>query len=162
MSQILRPNSDVASSGLLYSSGTSAYVLLDEVTADDSDYVYTTSNGGYFTVGLETPPNTPNADTGHIIHVRGKYTGSLRTREVGLFQGTTQIAIFTWTMTTSYADYTFELTEAQAVNITDYSALRIRVRQTSYAFNDFIYVSQMYLEVPYIQNNIGLEMGCNF
>lgn len=160
MAQILRPISNVSNNWLL-STGSSVYVLIDDVIADDSDYVYTTANGAYFTVGLAAPANIPTSDTGHIINVRGKYSGSLRTREVALYQGTTQIAVFTWSMTTSYANYTFELTEAQAANITDYSALRLRVRQTSYGAGDYIYVSQLYFEIPDV-TNMGLEMGCSF
>lgn len=162
MTQYMRPSSDIASSGVVYSTGTSIYSLIDESVIDDNDYVYISNLNSYFTVGLETPVSTPDSNLEHTIHIRSKYsTGLPSSRVVTLLQNTTSIASFTLTPTTTYKDYVFTLTEAQIGNISDYSALRLKVSIGTSGFQYNLYISQAYLEIDTV-SMFSLELGCAF
>lgn len=119
--QIIRPTSDVSDGAWLASTGSDLYAMLDETTASDSDYIYATS-ASTAEVGLGVASD-PVSSTGHIIRYRAKGTGTLT---VKLMQGTTTIATHVPTLTTSYQDFSFTLSGAEADSITDYSNLRLQ------------------------------------
>jgi len=52
----LRPNADGPSSSPTYSSGSTAYTLVDETVLDDNDYVAALALDAYVTVGFDDPP----------------------------------------------------------------------------------------------------------
>lgn len=119
--QLLRPDGDISSGAWLPSTGSDLYAMLDETTADDGDYIYTTS-ASTAEVSL-TNAGDPAVSTGHIIRYRAKGTGTLT---VKLMQGTTTIATHVPTLTTSFQTFTFTLSGAEADSITDYSNLRLQ------------------------------------
>lgn len=119
--QLLRPDGDISSGAWLPSTGSDLYAMLDETTADDGDYIYTTSTSTA-EVSL-TNAGDPAVSTGHIIRYRAKGTGTLT---VKLMQGTTTIATHVPTLTTSYQTFSFTLSGAEADSITDYNNLRLQ------------------------------------
>lgn len=155
MSQILRPISDINAKWTC-STGSNRYALIDEETYSDSDYITGAAANGYQEVKLATG-QTPGNRLNHIVNFRSKYITTGSTLTVTLVQGSTTIASSTKTPASSYTNYSFTLTEAQANLITDYSDLRIR-----FTTNGALYVSQAYLEIPDGGSKSGLEMGCLF
>ena len=63
MAQILRPNSDI-SNVWSKSTGTLGYALVDEITPDDADYVFTPDQVNLdHQFGMTSPAGTPSAGT---------------------------------------------------------------------------------------------------
>ena len=121
--QILTPNTDI-STGLWYpSTGTTLYGVLDETTYDDSDYIYTKSSSQCeikFSAG-----GVPTSNDNHKIKYRIlPGSGSI---VVTLLNGSNTIKIWNHTLTNSPQDIINTLTIAEALNITDYTNLRIRI-----------------------------------
>lgn len=119
--QLIRPASDISSGAWSPSSGSDLFAMLDEVVASDADFITTTS-ASTAEVKLSTAGD-PAVSTGHVIRYRAKGTGTLTVR---LIQGTTTIATHVPSITTSFQNYTFTLSGAEADAITDYSDLRLR------------------------------------
>lgn len=118
------PDSDV-SAGSWLSTGASLYGVLDEETANDSDYIYTTALDTC-EVGL-TNPVDPVSSTGHVLKYRLYGDGSTD-MTVSVRQGaSTEIASWTETdMPAAWTDYQHTLNGTQTDNITDYTDLRVR------------------------------------
>ena len=155
MTQYLRPISDINAKWTC-STGSNRYALIDEETYSDIDFISGTAGNGYQEVKLVTG-QTPGNRLNHIVNFRSRYSTSGSTLTVTLVQGSTTIASSTKTPASSFTNYSFTLTEAQANLITDYSDLRIR-----FTTNGIVYVSQAYMEVPDGGSKPGLEMGCLF
>jgi hypothetical protein len=174
MSQILIPTSDVANSNIRYSSGTSAYALLN--TGYTSGYIYgpaasETYDSGYATMHITDPAGTPGA--GDVIlsgYVKSSSSGR-GTVTLSLYQGTTLIAGVTLSsLTTSFANRTYTLTSAEKAAITNWADLRIKVTvvHNYYKSGDSniqydTYCAYCQLEVPDAAAGgpeICLEMGC--
>ena len=139
-----RPSSDVAVGNW---TTTPLWSKIDEVTADDTDYIETPVNGTTCEMALNSLTD-PVLSTGHIIRYRHKKTGSnASTTTMYLFQGTTQICSQAVADTTSWVISAYTLSAAEANAITDYTNLRIR-------FTDSIgslvtaFVSWAELEIP--------------
>jgi len=147
MPQFLRPIQDVANPGnwTTHTGGTTnLYTAIDEVTADDTDYIQSPaspSNAVYVTK-LSSAVD-PNSSTGHIIRMRTSVdvdnqqaitiTQQLRqgyvneTTQGTLIDSQTRSNITSTTWTTS--QYTLTATEADA--ITDYTNLYFRFIATA-------------------------------
>jgi len=148
MTQYARPISpDISTGGW---TPTPLYVQIDEETPGDSDYNTSTKNAtaDTFEVTLQSL-STPSVDTGHTVNYRARCDKSSNGNiAVSLVQGTTVIRSYDpGFLTTSFAPYSFTLTEGEAQNITDYTDLRLRFSGTCTA-NAYVFVSWAELQIP--------------
>lgn len=130
-----RPSADVATGLWQTNSGglTSLYTAVDEVVADDNDYVQSGASpttADVWEVSLSSLTD-PVVHTGHNISIRvGKdaAAGDQINLTVTLLQGaSTQIAVWTIPdLPPSLTAYSFDLTTTEAALITDYTTLRLR------------------------------------
>lgn len=122
---IARPISDTATGGWLPNTGSSLYATVDEVTADDADYIYATS-ATTCKMALN-PVVDPLASSGQVVSYRAWATAG-NGLTVNLKQGAATIA--TWTHTTlptSASTFQQILSAAECDAITDYAALSIEM-----------------------------------
>lgn len=126
--QVARPVSDVTVTSTVGvpTPGGGSGIYADTAANDDTHYAEV-SNSGVIEHGMAALID-PNASTGHIVSYRARYAGGATsgTQTVTLKQGTTTIATWTDTLTSSFATITHTLTGTQADAITDYTALRLR------------------------------------
>lgn len=124
--QLIRPASTLASGAWVKSSdglAANLHTMLDETVADPSDRITATAAGAAASIGMQAA-TTPVARTGHKLRIQHKETGA-----AGIIvrwkQGATVIA--SWTVVPAPADVIveYELTPAQAANITDYSNISV-------------------------------------
>lgn len=125
--QYARPTSDVSAGTWTASSGSDLFAMLDETTANDTDYIVTTGTSTC-EVALGTLTD-PSSSSGHIVRYRiAADSGGITVR---LRQGTTTIA--TWTHAsapTSLTTYAQTLAGGEADAITDYTTLRLQFEAT--------------------------------
>lgn len=148
MAQYAYPTSDVDNSGAWTSAPL--YAKIDEEPYDDADYVTSpkTASSKSFTVGLGGTITDPASSTGHVFRVRARSSGS-GTMQVELLEGSTvRATLSTFSLTTSFAEYSYTLTGTEADSITDYTALRIRVTAVTTGTNKYQYVSWARFEAP--------------
>lgn len=121
--QKLRPTSDISAGSWTPSTGATLYGVIDETTANDTDYISTTTSSTC-EVRFEAGGD-PVSSVGHIIRFRAKALTSLTAY---LYQNTTLISTFVATgiSNTVYQDFTWTLSESEANSITDYTNLRVR------------------------------------
>lgn len=121
--QYARPTSDVSAGTWTASSGSDLYAMLDETSANDSDYIVTT---GASTCEVALGSLTdPASSSGHIVRYRISATSGGIT--VRLRQGTTTIASWTHSPApTSLTTYEQTLSGAEADSITSYAALKLQ------------------------------------
>lgn len=126
--QFGRPSSDITVDGF---SPTPLYSRLNETSPDGTTSEVTVANNG----GDKTPEvalsavTDPVSSTGHIMSIYIKKSSN-RTSAVTmyLYQGATLIASSSAiAVTTTYTQYDYTLSGAEADSITDYSDLRMRV-----------------------------------
>lgn len=126
--QYARPTSDVSAGGWTASTGSDLFAMLDETSANDSDYITTTS-ASTCEVALGSLTD-PASSTGHIVRYRISATGGgiiVRLRE-----GTTTIA--SWThdpAPASLTTYSQTLSGSEADSITNYAALKLQFEATA-------------------------------
>jgi hypothetical protein len=130
MTQYGRPDGDISAGGWTYSTGSTLYGTIDEVTPSDTDYDQSANNPSADTfecsLSSVTDP-TDHTNTALKCRVVGQGTGTFNFQ---LIQGTTVIASYgvtSWPTLPSYTTYTLNLTTGEAANITDYTDLRVRV-----------------------------------
>ena len=155
MTQYARPDSDVSTGTWVASTGTDFYALLDESPYSDADYISSTDNDGItpdpITVGLGNVTDPANA-INHVVSYRAKGTTgggfTVPTLTVVLLQtGTTIATSVNSSLTGSYTDYTFDLSEAEANSITDYDLLRLKfTRGTEMGYGEENFVSQAFFK----------------
>lgn len=130
MSQYGRPDSDISVGSWSVQGTTGYYEAIDEVSAYDEDYIYTSTSSNTCEVGLSNITD-PQSSSGHIMRIRATYTGTLRSSgslQMQLVQGSTVIAGFTPTLVRNTAvTFNYTLSSGEADNITDYSNLRFRM-----------------------------------
>jgi hypothetical protein len=129
MAQYARPDSDVAAGNW---TTAPLYASLDETTPSDTDYIVCpiSQTNTVCELGLSNVTD-PASSSGHVVNFRAKKTGAVAALIVMLFQGGTQIATYSPTITTSYAAYSYTLSGAEADAITDYTNLRIKLDGTT-------------------------------
>lgn len=130
--QLERPISDIAAGGWTDQIGgtTNLYSVVDEATADDTDYVKSPYAAGPSTLELElgdfgTVPSTQ----GHVLRYRYAKDppGERLSLTVRLVQGATTIASWVHTdIEHSFLLVEQTITAAQAAAITDYNDLRVQ------------------------------------
>lgn len=161
MTQMMRPSSDINTDWSRYPASGGRYDKIDEATYDDADYIYGLTTK-YQECGLSAPAETPGTGTA-TLRFRGKANASGQTITVSIRYGSTVIATSSaLAMTTSFAEYTFNLTEAQVATLAGYGWDNVRVRFLSEGAQATNYVSWAQLEVPDPPVGSGLEMGVLF
>jgi len=132
MTQYAYPISDVDNGGVFTTEptpGQSLWSQMDEEPYNETDYIVSPFGGQNkaCTVGLGSLTD-PVIHTGHILRVRAFIGGTGGTAKHELLQGAVVIHDSgTLTLTSSWAEFSFTLSEAEAANITDYAALRVRL-----------------------------------
>lgn len=116
-----RPMSDLSAGPWTPSTGTSLAAMLDESSADDSDYI-TASEAGTCEININ-PVTDPGTSSGQVVRYRC-WSDSGSGLTVRLKQRSTLIAEWTHaSLPTAPTTYTQALTALQADAITDYAAL---------------------------------------
>ena len=162
MSQIMRPISDLNSTWSC-SSGSSRYALINEVTPNDSNYIYIfvfDSSVKLQKCGLQAPAGIPAPGAGEI-HWRGMTNPSGYGIKLEIYCGTTAIHSPSYTtMSSSYATYTTTISAEDMAKITDWNNVSVYI-STAYQPMDYR-VSWVEFVVPDPQPPAGLEMGMIF
>jgi hypothetical protein len=118
-----RPDADVTDGAWTPSSGGDLYAMLDEVTYDDGDYIYTMTPSEC-AVSLSALGD-PGVSTNHTVRYRAAGDGATDLI-VTLKQGSTTIATWTESNASSTATtYEHTLTTGEADSITDYTDLKL-------------------------------------
>ena len=121
---IARPGSDTAAGAWLPSSGADLYSMLNEVTPDDSNYIYTVTAASAAKMAL-TPVVDPHTTSGQVVSYRA-WSPNGNALTVKLMQGASVIASWTHAaLPTSPTTYQQALTAGQIASISDYTALSI-------------------------------------
>lgn len=155
MTQYARPDSDVDTGSWVASTGSDFFALLDESLYSDSDYIssadWETSTDS-ITVGLDNVTDPANA-INHVISYRSKGTdggawGNIPSITVVLLETATPIATsVNSSLTGSYTDYTFTLSESEANAIGNYSNLRLKfTRGVESGSGEDVFVSQAFFK----------------
>jgi len=147
VTQYAYPTSDVNNSGAWTTEPL--YNKIDEEPYSDADYVQSPQSAAdkAFTVGLGSLTD-PGVHTGHTVRIRA-LVGTSGTFKFELLQGATVIHDSgALSLTTSFAEYNFTLSAGEAANITDYTALRVRVTAVTTYATKYQQVSWVRLEVP--------------
>jgi len=133
MAQFARPSADTVRTGWTDEAGgtTDIYTGIDEVSAEDAEYVKTpTPPGSNEFETLLTAVTDPVSSTGHVMRWRRRKqpaSGSAQINlTVRLVEGTTQIVSRSDTdIPGSFTDTSYTLSAGEADSITDYSNLRL-------------------------------------
>lgn len=124
-SAIARPAFDITDGAWTPSSGADLYVMLDEETASDTDYILTAASSTC-QIGLSAVTD-PATSSGHVLMYRAQ-SSTGNTLVARLKQGTTTIASATHTnVPATWTDYMLTLTAGECDAITDYADLRIEL-----------------------------------
>ena len=152
MAQLMRPDADITTTNW---STAPLWSKIDEVTPSDADLITAlASSTATAECSLSDPAATPTVDTGHIVRarIRASKTNKAAILTVSLYQGATPIRAVAYDaevdLTTSFAEYSFTLTEGEAGNITNYNDLRLRFAQTTATGGNFTEVSWAEFEIP--------------
>jgi hypothetical protein len=120
-----RPVSDVSVGAWVSSNGLNLFGVLNEVVANDEDYI-STATPGACTVALNTASVPGPGQTVAVRYRAASQTGA--TLIARLKQGNTTIASVTHVgITSTFDEYSMTLTASQLATITDYSALRVEL-----------------------------------
>ena len=126
--QYARPVSDISDGAWLNETGSGIhlYTSIDEVSANDADYIYAPSLSlCEITLG---DLSDPGVNTDHIMRYRAKGDGS--TDLAVTLRDRNGDTIATWTETnaaSTLTTYEHTLTTTQAGNITDYTGLKLTI-----------------------------------
>ena len=148
MAQYGRPISDITTTNWTASSGSTLYGTIDEASFDDVDYNSTTPNqAGTLECGLTTGLNTPTSGSQHILRTRVQVnaTNKALAGSVGLYQGATEIASWSYNQSTFGGTYNTKenaLSAGQIANITNYDDLRVRITVSSATGGNYLYISE--------------------
>lgn len=153
MAQFLRPTSDIYNSGWTYSTGSTAYVLLDETTPSDSDYMAGTTTNKTLTLGL-SGTSQPYASGDGTLRVRAKRTTTSPNLTIYLLNSSGGAVGDSLSITagSSFATSTFTISATNLPNVARISLCGKNVQ-----------VSWVELETPDVAPiTCGLEMGMMF
>ena len=129
---IARPDADISSGTWQPNNGlmTNLYGSLDETVADDIDYILIEYVNPVVQQTCELRLSDMVVPAGSTIMMRFRamrvFPAGSAILEVRLMQGSTQIAMYTPTLTASFADYSYTLSAEEAASITDYADLRVK------------------------------------
>lgn len=125
MTQYARPNVDISTGAWTPSTGASLFECINEVFYDEADYIQNTGTSSTCEVDLTTVLD-PTVHTGHTVNIRAKRTATGSSCTCYVIQGTTVIASFAVTVTSTFQTTSYTLTAAEAGAITNYADLRLR------------------------------------
>ena len=155
---IIRPISDYSLSGNnMYSSGTSAYPLINEATSDDATtYVMTSTTGNMFIVlcgGVDTSKiKTINSLT---VYVRG---ASLNGATIRFGFNAPSSAGSSASISTSYATFSYKMTVNQTPANFNLSNIQLYVNANSITVAEKlggnVSITQMYVVIDYTEKTI--------
>jgi hypothetical protein len=144
MTQYARPNTDISKTGWTgVSDNTNLYSNIDESSASEADYNYSTHNAIRTYECKLSGVSDPSSGSGHVVSYRiaasdsiGSIPGSGDSGNsldvaISVYQGTTLIATTTITVPEDPETQTLTLSSGEANAITDYSDLRIRFVTTA-------------------------------
>lgn len=144
MTQYARPNTDISKTGWTgVSDNTNLYNNIDESSASEADYNYSTHNAIRTYECKLSGVSDPSSGSGHVVSYRiaasdssGSIPGSGDSGNsldvaISVYQGTTLIATTTITVPEDPETQTLTLSSGEANAITDYSDLRIRFVTTA-------------------------------
>jgi hypothetical protein len=137
-------------------------------TEDPAAFTHTVPSTGCtaFTIAVHPPPvpkqtnvarmslagaSTPATRTSHSLKVRARVTALTGTIRIALYEGSNNRSgdLETSALTTSLADYTVAIPDANAANITSYDDLEVRVWGYSANGDAAVFeVDQVWLEIP--------------
>lgn len=129
--QFLRPVSDTEAGSWAPSVGNDLYAMVDEETASDDDYVYTTTGDDLFVVKLGSKPTPPTRiDHALLMRIPAGFSpnGSLTMRLLEGYPGGTTIKEWVIASPLADTDHELPLSEAEAGAIGDYSDLYVSGR----------------------------------
>ena len=123
--QLLRPTSDISTNGWTSSLGGALYAAVDEVSADDADYIYSPDNPTtqQAEVKFGAGTGTPSSVT---VRVRLQAIGQDTNFDIDLVQGASILASWTENVTVAAGAVTREHV-AGSISVTDAADLRVRV-----------------------------------
>ncbi len=157
MTQYARPASDITNSTwtTLPTGGQALYLQVNESAYSDTNYIR--ANGAQTCEVKLSSVTDPVSSLNHILRLRAKATGSSSAEKwtVSIYQGSTLIATAfsaSNVTRTTFNDYVFTLTAAQADAITNYTDLRVRI-VSSASTGEYIDVSWIVFEVPDVIQN---------
>ena len=153
---IVRPVSNVSGNNIGYSSGSSAYPLINEATADgDSSYV-TLTPSGTVTVKCNAPSNLSRIQTINSITIYAVARMNNRTETIRYGLSSPSSSYSSSSISgTSYATFSHVVT----VNNTpaNFNLNNLNIFLTLYTSNNsksIVYVTQMYVVVDYVEKTI--------
>lgn len=163
MAQYARPDSDISKTNVSYSTGSTAYVLVDETSYSDTDYFYYAGTSTMTCeVGLSSVDD-PESSSGHIIRVRiSKSSTSGNAPSFALKEGSTTIRSYTMGEPSSATTYEVTLTTGEADSIGDYGNLSVLVTFPGYITRPTSRCYWIEFQVPDAPLKAGLEMGACF
>ena len=150
-----RPDSDVSDGNWYNSAGnqTNLYSYVDESSVDDSDYIYADDDFGSteeVTLGLGDVTD-PDTTDDHKFTVRIKESvgmGAVESTAYLLCEGS-EVATMNFMPSASFQNETHTLDAEEAGNITDYSALSIKIETAdTFGTEARTLVSWVYFECP--------------
>lgn len=162
MAQYLRPNGE-SSTVWIPSNMSSCWPCIDEATLSTSDYI--TGNSAKIQICTLSSASAPTDKTNHklVFNAQRRDSGEAQSISVTLKQGSTTIySSGLIALNDSATNITRTLSEAQAGDITDYSALTVSISCVD-DFTRYARLNQLYFEIPDAPiTPLGLEMGCSF
>lgn len=121
----LRPDADALTGGWTASGGGSLFAAIDEVAADDSDYIQSGDDPvtDITKIGLSDSVTTLGAPITAHIRYKCRNAVTLLNLRVRLLQGTTEIASWTYATSTTAVTADEALTAPQIASISDQTDL---------------------------------------
>ena len=127
-----------------------AWGNIDEVTASDSDYIAASAAANDESIYTLSDVSDPGTGSNHMFRLRAKYSAFMSAPifSVKIYDGTTLITTKSFTLTSSYEEYSSMLTSGEANSITDYTNLRVGFYVGFGDWIDEVRVSWFEFEVP--------------
>lgn len=147
--QVAVPSSDITTGAWTDIGSSPHYECLNESVASDGDYVQLNNQtANTFEVKLSAVDD-PLSNVNHVVTSRVRKLGTGTISLTGyLMQGSTQIATWSISLSSSFTNTTYTLSSSEADAITDYGDLRTRYTGTCASATRYIAVSWVKLETP--------------
>lgn len=121
----LRPDSDIALNGWSAVNAASLSAALDEITADDTDYIQSPDPAGGIACEVRLDGGDITAPVGFWYRASKLGVASL-TLTIKVMEGTTERAVRTRALTDDFATYQETLTPAESAAVTNWANVTIR------------------------------------
>lgn len=121
----LRPDSDIALNGWSAVNAASLYAALDEITADDADYIQSPDPAGGIACEVSLDGSDITAPVGFWYRA-SKIGAAGLTLTIKVMEGSTERAVRTRVLTDAFATYQETLTPAEIAAVTNWANVTIR------------------------------------